>query len=131
MVTENISNNFSSNVKNIMKGMFISFLITVVMLFVVSIFLCYTNMKENLIEPCIIFTSSFSILIGSFSIMKNVKQRGLVFGMALGTIYMLMIYLISSFISMDFSLGFGTIIMMVLGMISGAIGGIIGVNLKL
>ena len=131
MVTENISNNFSSNVKNIMKGIVLSFLITVVMLFLVSILLCYTNMKENLIEPCIIFTSSFSILIGSFSIMKNVKQRGLVFGMALGTIYMLMIYLISSFISMDFSLGFGTIIMMILGIISGAIGGIIGVNLKL
>lgn len=131
MVTENISNNFSNNVKNIMKGIILAFFITIVMLFIMSILLCYTNMKENLIEPCIIFTSSFSILIGSFSVMKRVKQRGLIYGMALGIIYMLIIFVASSFISMDFSFGMETIIMMILGIISGAIGGIIGVNLKL
>ena len=131
MVTENVGNNFTGNLKNIIKGIVLSFFITIAMLFIISILLCYTNMKESLIEPCIIFTSTFSILIGSFSVMKNIKQKGLIYGMLLGIIYMLMIYLISSFINMDFSLGFGSIIMMILGIISGAIGGIIGVNLKL
>ena len=131
MVTENISNNFLSNFKNIMKGIVISFLITMGMLFVLAILLCYTNMKESLIEPCIIFVSSFSILIGSFLVMKKIRQKGLFYGMVLGIIYMLMIYLISSFISMNFSIGSGTIIMMLLGIISGVLGGIIGVNLKL
>lgn len=130
-MNENIENDFFLKFRSIIKGIFLSILITMVMLLILSALLCYTNISENLINPCIIFISTFSVLIGSFILMKNIKEKGLIYGMLLGIIYMLIIYLISSFISMDFSLGIGSIIMIILGIISGAVGGIIGVNIKL
>lgn len=130
-MNENIENNFFLKFKNIIKGIFLSMLITIIMLLILSGLLCYTDISENLINPCIIFISAFSVLIGSFSIMKNIKEKGLIYGVLLGIIYMLIIYLLSSFISMDFSLGIGSILMIILGIISGALGGIIGVNVKL
>lgn len=130
-MNENIENEFFLKLKNVIKSLALSMLITIIMLFVLSAIFCYTNISESLINPCIIFISTFSILIGSFLLMKKIKQKGLIYGMILGMIYMVLIYLLSSFISMDFSLGFGSIIMMILGILSGAIGGIIGVNIKL
>ena len=100
------------------------------MLIILSILISTTNLSENVIKPCIVFISSFSILIGSFILSKKVKKNGIIYGSLLGFIYMLIIYIISSLMNMNFSLDLNSIIMIVIGIIGGAIGGIIGVNLK-
>ena len=49
-------------------------------------------------------------------------------GGAIGGIYVLLLYLISSIINTGFDLNVYTIVMIVLGIIAGLIGGIIGIN---
>ncbi len=113
-----------------LKGIGISMILSLVMLLVLSIVLSFSNIKENVIMPAVIFISSFSILIGGFLVAKRIDKSGIVHGSVLGFIYMLILYLISSIMSFDFSLNMNAVIMIVVGIIGGAIGGILGVNLK-
>ena len=50
---------------NIIKGVIISLITTLVLLFIFSIVLTYTNVSENLITPVIIVVTAISIFIGS------------------------------------------------------------------
>ena len=111
-------------------GIIISVVLTLVLLFVFSIILAYTNTSEATIVPVIIGITGISILSGSSIATSKIKKRGIINGMIVGGIYIFILYMISSILSAQFSLNMYSIFMMVIGIIAGAIGGIVGVNLK-
>lgn len=111
-------------------GIVISIGLTLVLLFVFSAILTYTNISEATIEPMIIGITGVSILAGSSITTSKIKKKGIINGMIIGGIYMLMLYITSSSLNNGFAVNIYTIIMMVIGMIAGAVGGIVGVNLK-
>lgn len=128
---ENLNENISVNkFFLILKGIGISMLFTIIMLLILSIVLSFSNIKESVIMPSVIFISSFSILIGGFLVAKRIDKSGIVYGSIVGLSYMLILYLISSIMNFDFSLNGSSVIMISFGIIGGAIGGILGVNLK-
>ena len=69
--------NYSSsiNLKNILKGVLISLISTLILLLIYSIILTYTSIGENTMGPVVIIITAISILIGSsigsFKINKN------------------------------------------------------------
>ena len=113
---------------NILKGVAISVIFTVVCLFIFSCLLVYTNIGENVMQPTIIVITGVSILLGSSIGNRKAKKNGLINGAIVGAIYILCIYIISSIIGGSFTLNAQAGIMMVAGVIAGMIGGIIGVN---
>lgn len=115
---------------NIFKGVVISFIITLILLFLFSIILTYTDIGENVIPAVIIIATIISILIGSSISTIKIKKNGIVNGGIIGLIYILGIYLISSIVQTGFALNLYSIIMMVLSILAGMIGGIVGVNVK-
>lgn len=114
--------------KEIGKGVIISFLVTMILLFIFSIILTFSNIGENVINPVIIMITAVSILIGSSIENMKIKKQGLLNGGLIGALYILMIYFISSMLNWNFSLGIQSIIMIIAGISFGMIGGIIGVN---
>ena len=48
--------------KNIFKGVGISLIFTIILLFIFSLILAYTNVNENTITPVIIVVTAISIL---------------------------------------------------------------------
>lgn len=112
------------------KGMAISLILTVILIFITSILLCTTNLKENIISPMIVFSNSFSVLVGAFLITKKAEKNGILLGGILGTIYILIMYLISSIIHSNFSLNMASIGMIICSIVCGSIGGILGINMK-
>ena len=106
----------------------ISFLITFVLLIIFSLILTYTNVNEGIINPVIIVITAIAILIGSSMGNVKIKKNGLLNGALVGGIYMLTIYIISSFLNWRFSINLQSIIMITVGIIFGIFGGIIGVN---
>lgn len=115
---------------NMLKGVIISIILTLLFLFIFANVLTYTNISECTISPVIITITAISILIGSSLATIKIKKNGVINGALLGFIYISIIYMISSISKTGFILNFSSLIMMCISLISGAIGGIVGVNLK-
>ena len=115
---------------NLIKGVGISLIVTLLLLLIFATILTYTETGEETINPVIIIITAISILIGSSIGNIKIKKNGLINGGIIGGIYMLTIYLISSILNWNFSLNFQSILMIIIGMIFGIFGGILGVNKK-
>lgn len=120
----------TNNIKYIFTGILISVVLTIMLLFILSIILTYTSVAENIIKPAIIIITGISILLGSSIANLKIKKRGILNGAIIGGIYLLTIYLLSSIISRQFVLSGISIVIILIGMILGILGGIIGVNKK-
>ena len=120
----------SQNLKRILKGSAISFIITIILLFLVAILLTYTNLQENIIKPIVIIISVISILIGSSISTLKIKKNGFINGGIIGLIYIISIYLLSSMLGSGFSFNIWSVIMIMASILAGIIGGIIGINIK-
>ena len=112
----------------IVKGLILSFLVTLVTIFIFSIMLTYTNISESVIPAAIIVLTFISILIGAIISMKNTAKNGLINGAIIGGTYVILLYIISSFLNTGFILNGYTVGMIIAGIISGIIGVIIAVN---
>lgn len=120
--------NSSKNIINIGKGVLISLIFTIIFLIIFSTLLTYTNISEKLITPVIIVITAISIFIGSTIGNLKMNKNGLINGGAIGGIYLISIYVISSIMSQNFTLNMQSLIMIIIGIICGMFGGIIGVN---
>ena len=122
-------NEIKQNAIRIAKGSMIAILITLIILFIFSIILTYTEIQENCITPVIIIITAISILIGSSSSTLKIKKNGLINGLIVGLIYFLVIYILSSVMGTGFAFNINSTIMLISILVSGMIGGVIGVNL--
>lgn len=120
----------SKNFVNIIKGVFIAVIFTLIFIFIFSLLLTYTNISESFITPVIIVITAISIFIGSSIGNIKLKKNGLINGALIGGIYLLSIYLLSGIINKDFGLSMQSIFIIIAGMLCGMFGGIIGVNKK-
>lgn len=112
----------------ISKGLIISFIVSLISIFIFAILLAYTNISDSIIPIVIVFLTFVSILIGSIISMRKVSKNGLINGAIIGGTYVLLLYLISSILNTGFTFNIYTVIMIIAGIISGIIGGIIGIN---
>ncbi len=119
----------SSNILKVIKGSVISIFISVILLFIASLILTYTNIGENAIPTMIIIISAISIFIGSLVSAMHIKQKGILNGSLVGAIYIIIIYLFSSIAITGFNMNIKSLIMLAASIIAGTIGGIVGVNL--
>ena len=118
----------NKTVIQILKGIGISLITTLVFLIIFALILTYTQVEEKTINPVIVVITALSILIGSSIVNIKIKKNGLINGAIIGGAYMLIIYLISSILNWKFGLNAQSIIMIVVGVIFGTLGGILGVN---
>ncbi len=114
----------------IIKGVIISIITTIILLFIFSVILTYTNLSEKMTTPFIIVITALSIFIGSSLGNIKIKRHGLLNGAIIGAVYLIFIYLISGIINKTFTLNIQSIILIISSMICGMIGGIIGINKK-
>lgn len=127
---DNVQINENSFIANILKGVGISLITTVILLIIFSIILTYTNIQESVINPVIMIITAISILVGSSLGSIKIKKNGLINGGIIGAIYVVSIYLVSSLLNWRFTLNVQSIIMIVIAIVFGILGGIIGVNRK-
>ena len=124
----NVNESSSNNIIRILKGSLISIVTTLILLIIFSAILTYTNVNENVMPTVIIIVTALSILIGSQISTSKIKKNGIINGASVGIIYIVLLYLISSLVTKNFSLNNYSIIMMVTSLLIGGVGGVIGVN---
>lgn len=118
------------SVMTILKGILVSIILTLILLFVFATILTYTDVAEKTTPAVIIVITAISLLIGSSMATKKTRRNGLLNGAIIGAIYLLFIYIISSIIGGRFGINLKSIIMIIAGIVFGTLGGIIGVNAK-
>ena len=119
-----------TTLKNIFRGVLISFITTIVFLLIYSCLLTYTEISENTMSVVITIITAISILIGSSFGNLKIKKNGIANGGIIGGTYLLIIYLISSLLNWKFKLNLESIILIIVGIGFGIVGVIIGVNKK-
>ena len=118
------------NVIRIIKGSIFSIIISLILLLIFAILLCYTNLSENSIKPTILVITGVGILIGSMISAKKIRKNGLITGGMVGAVYIIILYMVSSLTITNFSITINSLTMLIVAIITGMIGGIIGINLK-
>ncbi len=119
-----------SKYKGVAKGVGIGLLITVAAFFIIAAVLTYSDISEGIISPASVVITSVSALLAGFYGGKDAEKRGVVWGMATGLVYVILVFLIlaSGQKEMMFSLGKAAGISCSIA--GGGIGGILGINTK-
>lgn len=112
------------------RGIAISFIITIILFYILGIILSCTSMPEKIINPSIIIITGVSILIATSIVTIKLQDKGMIKGGIIGSIYFGLIYLVSSLILKNFDINIYSIIMFGVSFLCGAIGGIVGINMK-
>lgn len=129
-ITDGSNLEINNNIGIIAKGVIIAIVASMILLLVFSAILTYTKISESVSNPVIIVITAVSILIASQISTRKIRKNGIVNGGIIGGIYIIVLYLISSMVTGNFSLGVNAIIMIIASIIAGMFGGVIGVNAK-
>ena len=116
-------------IKDIIIGVAISFISTMLLFLIFACMMANTSISENLINPSIIILSGISIFFGAGIASKKVQKKGIFVGAAIGGIYIILMYIISSILSCNFSINMYSVMMILISILMGGIGGILGVNM--
>lgn len=115
---------------SIVKGIIISFVITIILFYILGIILSCTSVPEKIITPAIIVITGISILIGSSVSLIKSNSQGMIKGGIIGFAYFTILYLASSILLKNFEVNVYSGIMFTATFICGGIGGIVGINIK-
>ena len=115
---------------NIIKGIVISFIITIILFYILGIILSCTSVPEKIITPAIIVITGISILIGSSVSLIKCNSQGMIKGGIIGFVYFAILYLLSSILLKNFEINVYSAIMFAATFVCGGIGGIVGINIK-
>lgn len=127
---KNNSNERHNSLVNMLKGVIIGYIFTIVVFVIYAFLITYTNVSEENIQVVVMITTGVSVLIAGFITAKNVDKNGLVWGMGAGGFYGIIIILTSLCLKEKFSLESRNIITLLISIIFGGLGGILGINKK-
>lgn len=116
-IVENAGVGINQTVKRISKGTIASFIITLILLFIFSIFLTYTSLSEATITPIVIAVTTISILIGSGIGTIKLNKNGIINGGAIGFIYIFLLYLLSSIVRTGFAFNLSSALMILFSIV--------------
>jgi putative membrane protein (TIGR04086 family) len=129
-MSENLSQSRGIRISVLLKGIGVSYLVTIPLFVVFSFILSRMEFPERYIDPVVLITTVISILAAGIMTSINLRNRGWMNGIVVGLVYMLILYLASSIVYGSFPVNRHVILMFLIGAITGTIGGIIGINMK-
>lgn len=116
-------------VATIIVSVFLAYAVSLILFMIYALVLEYTNVSESSIPIITNVIEMVSVFIGSSLAVIKIKEKGLINGALVGFIYILLLYLLSSFLGSGFGLNSYSISMIIFNIIIGIVGGIIGVNM--
>ena len=114
----------------IFKGLGYSYVLTLVILLVYNLELTFTSLSGDSIAMASAFITTLSSAFGGFYASKNIKEKGLIYGLLVGLIYISCLILIVYLAQDNFVFEIDVLYKILLTAVSGGIGGVLGVNFK-
>jgi len=116
--------------KHVAVGVLIAFAITCIVFLAYAMLITYTNMSERNLPIVVAVTTLLSVMVAGFDAAKGATQRGWLWGMGAGLIYVLILAILMVILLPDFAVDGRTFTVVILGLAGGGLGGILGINLK-
>lgn len=119
-----------TNFKMLAKSLILSCIITISMIFIVSLLLYFTSLRETKLIIINNIIMIISIFIPSIILSLKVNEKGWLNGLILGILYYIIFLLFNIIFLKDGIITIFAVGKLLLAGLIGAIGGIIGINLK-
>ncbi|MDR0880253.1 MAG: TIGR04086 family membrane protein [Clostridioides sp.] len=114
--------------KYVFKGLGFAYILTLGILFIYNAALTFTSLGADSIGMVASFITTISSAFGGFYASKHIKERGLVYGLSVGVMYMICIFLTVFLVQEAFAFQISMVYKIILMAVAGGIGGVIGVN---
>lgn len=115
---------------NIFKGLGYAYIITLACLLIYNCMLTFTSISANSIAVATSIITTVSAAIGGFYACMKIKEKGLLYGVLVGLIYILCLMIVVFLANDSFSFKMTTLYKIILTSFAGGIGGVLGVNFK-
>ena len=120
----------SKNFLQILKGVGVSLVVSLVGILVFAFVLRFVNIGDNLIKIINQVIKVLSVLLGVSLTLKKDKTKGLLKGAGVGALYTLLAYLVFSVLVGNFNFGLSLVFDTIFAAVIGLICGVIFVNVK-
>ena len=117
-------------IATITKNIMISYGITLVLFFIFTFVITYTDISYTTVSAASIIITLLSILIAGILNGKKSSEKGWLTGCITGFLYMIILYIIGSIIYKNPGISSNGIMMIIAGTAAGTLGSIIGINNK-
>lgn len=114
----------------LIRGMAIAFAITCIIFIGFGILLTYTDLSEDSLPLVSLVCTALSAAAAGYDWAACMKKKGLLWGLAAGAVYAVLLYLVTSLAGNSFALQLSGIMTLIVALAGGSIGGILGVNRK-
>ena len=114
----------------LVRGMAVAFAITCIIFIGFGILLTYTELTEESLPLVSLVCTALSAAAAGYDWAACMKQKGILWGLASGAVYTVLLYLITGLASDSFALQLSGVMTLIVALAGGAVGGILGVNRK-
>lgn len=114
----------------VLKGLGYSYIITLAILLIYNLLLTFTSVSGNSMAMATAFITTVSSAFGGFYASKNIQEKGLVYGVLVGLLYIVCLILIVYLAQDTFTFEMEMLYKILLTSLAGGIGGVLGVNFK-
>lgn len=114
----------------LVRGMAVAFAITCIIFIGFGILLTYTELTEESLPLVALVCTALSAAAAGYDWAACMQKKGLLWGLAAGAVYTVLLYLITGLASDSFVLQLSGVMTLIVALAGGAVGGILGVNRK-
>lgn len=115
---------------HVLKGLGYSYILTLATLLIYNLALTFTSLSGDSIAMASSVITTASSAFGGFYASKRIKEKGLIYGLIVGLMYIVCLTLIVFLARDNFSFEIDILYKVLLVSIAGGIGGVLGVNFK-
>ncbi len=115
---------------SIFKGLGYAYIITLAALLIYNLLLTFTNISGSSIAMATASITTASSAFGGFYASKNIKEKGLLYGILVGLLYICCLMVVVLLARDNFAFETTMLYKILLTSLAGGIGGVLGVNFK-
>jgi len=120
----------SKQIKALVIGVLVAYAITCIVFLAYSMLITYADMTERNLPMVVAVTTLLSVMVAGFDAAKGAENRGWLWGMAAGLVYILILTGLMMGVLQRFAVDTRTVTTFVLAIAGGGMGGILGINLR-
>ena len=120
----------SKQIKALVIGVLMGYAITCIIFLGYSMLITYTSMTERNLPMVVAITTLLSVIVAGFDTAKAAENKGWLWGMAAGLVYILILTGLMMGVLQGFAADTRTVTSIVLAIAGGGMGGILGINMR-